>query len=100
MNLQLYKKFNKCFSRTLHAKRLPCFSNNVPKREHWPKMVHISDIIILMLQGCDLSGLKIACMLHSQKNEGVAVLECEKKALSDVPGEKCTDKNAGIFEVY
>ena len=42
----------------------------------------------------------LACCILRKTKVFVAVLECEKKALSDVPGEKCTDKNAGIFEVY
>ena len=38
-------------------------------------------------------------MLYSWKNEGVAVLECEKEALSDddVPGEKFNDKTCKYF---
>ena len=31
-------------------------------------------------------------MLYSLKNEGLPLLECEKKALSDVVGEKCNVK--------
>ena len=30
-------------------------------------------------------------MLHSYENESVAVLEHEKEALNDVPGEKCNE---------
>ena len=36
-------------------------------------------------------------MLYSQKNEGIAVLECEKEALSNAPGENALAKNAIIF---
>ena len=36
-------------------------------------------------------------MLYSQKNEGIAVLECEKEALSNAPGEKCFGKKCNYF---
>ena len=36
-------------------------------------------------------------MLYSQKNEGNAVLECEKEALSNAAGEKCFGKKCNYF---